>query len=640
MADTAIEITAGTGTNVDTRTEATNGNHRQVIVIGDPSTNAGVAPVDATNGLAVQIIPALPAGTNAIGKLAANSGVDIGDVDVTSCALPTGAATAAKQDVDAALLTTIDADTSTIAGDTTSIDGKITACNTGAIAGTVTANLSATDNAVLDTIDAVLDTINAKLVTGTVIGDVNLGATDNAVLDTIAAKDFATQTTLAAINTKLVTGTDIGDVTINNSTGASAVNIQDGGNTITVDGTVTANLSATDNTVLDDIAANQTDASQKTQLVDGSGNVIGATSNALDVNIKSGAGSGGTAAADDADFTAGSTNGTPAMGVYESSPTSVTDGDLGTVGITAQRALKVAIVSGAGSGGTASDDDADFTAGSTSGTPAMGVYESSPTSVTDGDVGLVGITATRALKTSTVLTAGTAAIGKLVANSGVDIGDVDVLSCALPTGASTAANQSTIIGHVDGVETLLTGMDVDTDAIKTAVQLLDNAVYVDDADWTGDTSSHLLVGGVYEAVPQTVTSGDVAPISLNINGAVRVTNAGGALTIPNIDSFGSAAIVAETGANQSIIAAPGANKAIWVYGGAFTISAAGTIAFQDEDDTVLTGVMPIDTKGGLVMPISGNFAMPYFKVATNKALEMDIVTGTVDGWLNYAIVSV
>lgn len=97
MADTAIAITAGTGTNVDTRTEATNGNHRQVIVIGDPSTNAGVAPVDATNGLSVTLTTALPAGTAAIGKLAANSGVDIGDVDVTSCALPTGAATAAKQ---------------------------------------------------------------------------------------------------------------------------------------------------------------------------------------------------------------------------------------------------------------------------------------------------------------------------------------------------------------------------------------------------------------------------------------------------------------------------------------------------------------------------------------------------------------
>jgi len=52
--------------------------------------------------------------------------------------------------------------------------------------GTVTANLSATDNAVLDTIDTAIDAINTKLVTGTVIGDVNLGATDNAVLDALA----------------------------------------------------------------------------------------------------------------------------------------------------------------------------------------------------------------------------------------------------------------------------------------------------------------------------------------------------------------------------------------------------------------------------------------------------------------------
>jgi hypothetical protein len=53
--------------------------------------------------------------------------------------------------------------------------------------------------------------------------------------------NIATETTLSAINTKLVSGTDIGDVTINNANGAAAVNIQDGGNTITVDGTVTAN---------------------------------------------------------------------------------------------------------------------------------------------------------------------------------------------------------------------------------------------------------------------------------------------------------------------------------------------------------------------------------------------------------------
>lgn len=55
MADSAVAITAGAGTNVDTRTEGTNSNHRQVVVLGDPATNAGVAPVDVTAGLKVNL---------------------------------------------------------------------------------------------------------------------------------------------------------------------------------------------------------------------------------------------------------------------------------------------------------------------------------------------------------------------------------------------------------------------------------------------------------------------------------------------------------------------------------------------------------------------------------------------------------
>jgi hypothetical protein len=53
---------------------------------------------------------------------------------------------------------------------------------------------------------------------------------------------------------------------------------------------------------------------------------------------------------------------------------------------------------------------------------------------------------------------------------------MDVLSSALPSGAATAANQTTIIGHVDGIEGLLTTIDADTSAIKTAIELIDNAV--------------------------------------------------------------------------------------------------------------------------------------------------------------------
>lgn len=51
-------------------------------------------------------------------------------------------------------------------------------------------------------------------------------------------------------------GVDIGDVTINNASGASAVNIQDGGNSITVDGTVTANAGTGNFTVVQATASN------------------------------------------------------------------------------------------------------------------------------------------------------------------------------------------------------------------------------------------------------------------------------------------------------------------------------------------------------------------------------------------------
>lgn len=177
MADSAVVVTSGTGTNIDTRTEATNGHHRQVVVLGDPATNAGVAPVDATAGLKVDLgtdndvvvtnagtfatQATLQAGSAAIGKLAANSGVDIGDVDVTSSALPTGASTSAKQP---ALGTagTASTDVITVQGIASMTALKVdNSAVTQPVSGTVTANLSATDNAVLDSIQAGTDKIPA-----------------------------------------------------------------------------------------------------------------------------------------------------------------------------------------------------------------------------------------------------------------------------------------------------------------------------------------------------------------------------------------------------------------------------------------------------------------------------------------------
>ena len=74
---------------------------------------------------------------------------------------------------------------------------------------------------------------------------------------------------------------------------------------------------------------------------------------------------------------------------------------------------------------------------------------------------------------------------------------LDVLTSALPSGAATASNQSVIIGHVDGIETLigstntkldtleatadaletlLTGIDADTNAIRTDADAIETLI--------------------------------------------------------------------------------------------------------------------------------------------------------------------
>jgi len=110
----------------------------------------------------------------------------------------------------------------------------------------------------------------------------------------------------------------------------------------------------------------------------------------------------------------------------------------------------------------------------------------------------------------------------------------------------------------------------------------------------------------------------------------------------NVLSYSCAAVdLAASTANQVLVAAPGADKQIWVYG-LFMMAdtAAGTVTLQDEDDTAHSGTMAVAEEGGWALQMAGNFAMPWIKVATNKALEADTGACTVDGILTYAIVDV
>lgn len=149
----------------------------------------------------VDVVASLPAGTNAIGKLAANSGVDIGDVDILS--LPSDTFVAEAGSLGKGVLLQGDDGT----------DRK-------------NVNVDATTG------DVQVDVTNTVTVDATGSGDVPITLAGEAV---VLGAGSASIGTLGANS-----GTDIGDVTINNASGASAVNIQDGGNTITVDGSLTS----------------------------------------------------------------------------------------------------------------------------------------------------------------------------------------------------------------------------------------------------------------------------------------------------------------------------------------------------------------------------------------------------------------
>lgn len=99
-----LDTIAGDTTSIDGKITACNTGAVVISSGAVTETNSGaiktaVELIDnaiSGNEMQVDVVAALPTGANAIGKLAANSGVDIGDVDVTSIVPGTGATNLGK----------------------------------------------------------------------------------------------------------------------------------------------------------------------------------------------------------------------------------------------------------------------------------------------------------------------------------------------------------------------------------------------------------------------------------------------------------------------------------------------------------------------------------------------------------------
>jgi len=170
------------------------------------------------------------------------------------------------------------------------------------------------------------------------------------------------------------------------------------------------------------------------------------------------------------------------------------------------------------------------------------------------------------------------------------------VSGTLTVGSHAVTNAGTFAVQVDG------------DAL-TALQLIDDIIYVDDADWTDGSSKHALIGGLYQSSQQTITDGDVGPLQVDANG--------------NIIESNSAAILADTAAMDTNLA----TLAGAVSGSEMQVDIVSSAAVPVTDNS---GSLTVDAAndGSLNVTIGdGSNTATIRNLASNDALNVAIVDG-------------
>ncbi len=193
MADSNVVITQGSGTNIDTRTESTNSNHRQVIIVGHPSVNDAVAEVasldvGASSTAYGQVVRL--AGSAQVNIVAAGTGVTLG-VNLGK--------------VDGTIQTNIGKIDDTVSVKFASVAGTA-GVNLGKVDGTIQTNIGKIDDVVSVRFNTIGGTAGVNL--GKQDGTINVNV--GKISDTIAV--FLTGTAGSLI-VKLAPGTGISNIT-------------------------------------------------------------------------------------------------------------------------------------------------------------------------------------------------------------------------------------------------------------------------------------------------------------------------------------------------------------------------------------------------------------------------------------------
>jgi hypothetical protein len=187
---------------------------------------------------------------------------------------------------------------------------------------------------------------------------------------------------------------------------------------------------------------------------------VDANITALDVFIRGGAGSGGTSATDNTAFTGGSSSLTPGGALYDTTPPAITDGNVGIFRMNASRVLMMDCVSGCS--GSSFADSTAFTFGGTS-ISIMGavVDDTGTNTVAENSAGAPRMSTNRVLYSFLTDSTG-AAVGTAGAPLRID-----------PTGTTTQPVSGTVTANVGTTGGLLLDATF-TGRLPAAAALADN----------------------------------------------------------------------------------------------------------------------------------------------------------------------
>lgn len=135
---------------------------------------------------------------------------------------------------------------------------------------------------------------------------------------------------------------------------------------------------------------------------------------------------------------------------FNTTPTTITSGNASPLQLDASGNLLVNIKAGAGSGGTALADEATFTEGTTSFTPVGGVFKTSQTALTTGQGGAVALTAAREMLTESKIWDGTNVAAVKAASTAPVTTDTSLVVSISPNsvnanGLATPANSAPVV---------------------------------------------------------------------------------------------------------------------------------------------------------------------------------------------------